>query len=650
MVCSVASQLGAVLQRKKIEEELKQSQFFINQVASSIPNWIYVLDVNEGKYIYSNFYLSKMLGYSEFNTEAENNIFQNALHQDDFKLMTEKIWEVCQAENEQTVENQFRLLDKNGSIKWINSRSTVFKRNENGVVTHILGTANDITARKEAEEKAKESSRFIEKVANISPSVIAVYNVNTQRFDYINEYISNVLGYDKLIILDQGVSFIESLIHPEDKIIVQEKTLDALKLANADKSFHQVVPFEYRIKNKCGEWRWITTYWTVFDRDKDGFVSHVLNISVDVTEQKLTEQNLIKKEELLKEAQDMANLGSWEWDVLQNKIHWSDELYRIFGFKPGEFDLNYENFLDQIHPDDLSYVKNEIEQAFATGKPYTMEHRITTTSGEVKTLLGKGKVLKNKDGDTVKIYGSTLDITELKNTTEQLKKKDEFIGIASHELKTPLTSIKAYVQLLDKYLHDKSDDTSKLYLSKANIFIDKLNQLIVDLLDVSRIQAGKMQFNMDEFNFSELVKESVDNMQHVGNKHKIILEGNTEQKIYGDKQRLEQVFTNIISNAIKYSPEETEVKVDVFKKENEILVAIKDQGIGIPNDKLEKIFERFYRVENLPHKFTGLGIGLYISYEIIRRHNGRAWVESEEGKGSVFYFSLPILNKEENSD
>jgi PAS domain S-box-containing protein len=240
------------------------------------------------------------------------------------------------------------------------------------------------------------------------------------------------------------------------------------------------------------------------------------------------------------------------------------------------------------------------------------------------------------------IIAIILDITERKKLEQR---KDEFIGIASHELKTPLTSIKGYTQILERIIQQMGNEKLQLYLKKTNNYIDRLDSLIGDLLDVSKIQAGKLQMNFNQFDFDSLVKDSIDSIQHLNTHHKIIMKGTVKEKISGDRNRLEQVFTNLLSNAIKYSPKADKVIVDVQRENNHVQVAVQDFGVGIPRNKQDKLFSRFYRVEETAKTFSGLGIGLYISCEIIGRHNGKMWVNSEKGKGSTFYFTLPIKNR-----
>jgi two-component system, sensor histidine kinase and response regulator len=222
------------------------------------------------------------------------------------------------------------------------------------------------------------------------------------------------------------------------------------------------------------------------------------------------------------------------------------------------------------------------------------------------------------------------------------KRKDEFMSIASHELKTPLASVKAYVQLLDRSL--EKDERVKGYLDRTLAQINKLNSLIVDLLDTSRIENGRLKFNESLFNFNKLINESVEMIGHIYPDYKIRVSGESNVLVRGDETRLEQVMLNYMTNAVKYSPDVRELELHSTIQDNLLIVSVKDFGIGIPKDSQADVFRKFYRVEGTARRFQGLGVGLYICFEIIRRHNGKCWLESEVGKGSTFYFSLPIAN------
>jgi two-component system CheB/CheR fusion protein len=291
-----------------------------------------------------------------------------------------------------------------------------------------------------------------------------------------------------------------------------------------------------------------------------------------------------------------------------------------------------------IHPDDYNVTLRAFKKALENGGPFEIENRYLKKDGKYRWHLNRAIPIFY-GGQITMWVGTATDIHEQK-ISEQ--KKDEFLSIASHEMKTPLTTAIAYIQLIEQSLAEK-DGANKLYATKALNSMTRLTQLIAELLDVSKIQHGKLPYCIKELDFNALVDNAIESIHYVSPGYKITKKGNVSKLLLGDKERLTQVLINLLSNAVKYSPHNKDIVVDIKQKKAEVVVSISDKGIGIYKDQLEKIFERYYRVNQQDAiKFQGLGIGLYITYEIIKRHGGKLWVESTYGVGSTFYFSLPL--------
>jgi signal transduction histidine kinase len=219
------------------------------------------------------------------------------------------------------------------------------------------------------------------------------------------------------------------------------------------------------------------------------------------------------------------------------------------------------------------------------------------------------------------------------------ERKDEFIGLASHELKTPLTSITGYLQILSRL---KTDDQSQKFVVKTLHQVKKLTSLVSDLLDVSKIEAGKLQLTIEPFDIRAVLDDAIELIQHTNNNYRISLETDLDKLIInGDPHRIEQVLINLLTNAIKYSPGTNRIELFLNATGGEVKIGVRDYGVGIAANKLKQIFSRFYRIEGANPNISGLGIGLYLSHEIITRHKGRIWAESELGVGSSFWISLP---------
>jgi signal transduction histidine kinase len=257
-----------------------------------------------------------------------------------------------------------------------------------------------------------------------------------------------------------------------------------------------------------------------------------------------------------------------------------------------------------------------------------------------KTMLLNARTLRQGPDKTSLILLAIEDITERKQLEQQ---KDEFISIASHELKTPITSVKAYAQILGQRFRKIGDLKSVELAEKMDLQLDKLTSLIGDLLDVTKIEAGRIQFNESSFDFDELVNSITEDLQATTKKHHIIKELRQPIAVYGDPDRLGQVINNFIANAIKYSPQADKIIIKTRVDKTKVTFTVQDFGLGLSKDDQARVFERFYRVSGSDQNtYPGLGLGLYISSEIIKRHKGRIWVESKKNSGSIFSFSLPV--------
>jgi signal transduction histidine kinase len=226
------------------------------------------------------------------------------------------------------------------------------------------------------------------------------------------------------------------------------------------------------------------------------------------------------------------------------------------------------------------------------------------------------------------------------------KHKDDFIGIATHELKTPLTSIKSFVQILQKH-HEKNTDTkTNFMLEKVSKQIDRMEYMMKSFLSVYTLQTGKLELHKERFSMDELIKDITETLQYSTESHKIIRKQKLNTKVFADRERIGQVLVNLITNAIKYSPNANEIIITTKKTKEHVQISVQDFGIGISKEQQALVFERFFRSNGKKErKIEGLGLGLYIAYEIVKEHNGKMWVDSTLNKGSTFHFTLPLNNK-----
>ena len=498
-------------------------------------------------------------------------------------------------------------------------------------------------------EKLIGNREFWEKISSLTPGLITVYNVNTGIYRYVNNAITIMLGYTGQEILSANIQFVTSLIHPDDI----QKTLEENQLAlkNANEQYpgyddNDTVQFEYRMKHKNGHYLWVHTYAVIFNRDENDQVEEILNITFDITERKnaelIAEQSKIN-EDYFRDLADQSPFMIWKVNEKGLCTYVNKPWCDFTG-------LSFEESLElgwgkAFHPDDAEPEYAKFMSCFNANRPYHSKFRVKTSYGEFRWVLAQSNPLKQGTG----YIGSLTDITDQEQAQQAtkmlMKKKDEFMSIASHELKTPVTSMKAALQIIER-ISGKGPENNQLhaFIEKANKQVDKLSSLIEDLLDVTKIQSGKMELNKSDFAIDELIKECMDQFVFDLLPHRITFKGESTVMINGDKERLRQVLNNLISNAIKYSPGADKIILQKSVTDNYIKISVTDFGIGIPPENMPYIFDRFFRVHESSHKFSGLGLGLFISAQIIERHEGKVGVDSKEKEGSTFWFTLPANN------
>jgi two-component system CheB/CheR fusion protein len=299
-----------------------------------------------------------------------------------------------------------------------------------------------------------------------------------------------------------------------------------------------------------------------------------------------------------------------------------------------------DNWSNVIHPDDLELTRQKFLKSMETGEVFEMENRFRGSDGVYRWHLNRCIPLKDEDGELLLWVGTATDIDDQRKAIE---KKDEFIGIASHELKTPMTTLKGYLQLISNYKKEPVPQQVKSFIGKAEGSISKLQSLVNDLLDVSKIQAGKLHFSQTAISINELITACTENSQFMFPDYNIIWNPGADARVSANAERIEQVFMNLINNAVKYSPLNKDIIVTVEKDSEFVKITITDSGIGLSEEQQERIFERFYRVDDKNFMASGLGMGLFICSEIVKSHQGKMGVVSQIGKGAAFYVMLPLM-------
>jgi two-component system CheB/CheR fusion protein len=372
---------------------------------------------------------------------------------------------------------------------------------------------------------------------------------------------------------------------------------------------------------------------------KEGVEALILLAVQDISHRKHIEEELRANEEkfrlLVQNSSDIITVFNQDGTILYE----SPAIENVLGYKPEERVGRNINMDTIVHPEDLkkkigmlrAAAQNQNENVFG-------EFRLRHKNGSYRTIEAIFRSFLD-DKRINGIIANYRDVTDRKILEQQ---KDEFIGIASHELKTPITSIKAYTQILQDVFQKAKDTKAAEMMEKMNTQVDRLTGLIVDLLDFTRIEGGRLKFREEHYDLNGLIAEIVEDMQRTTKHHKIEKKLGKSITIHGDRDRSGQVLTNLLNNAIKYSPEAKRIIVTSKAEKDTATICVQDFGIGIENTLADKVFDRFFRVtEPMMNTFPGLGLGLYIAAEIVRRQGGNIWVKSAKGKGSTFCYSLP---------
>jgi len=388
----------------------------------------------------------------------------------------------------------------------------------------------------------------------------------------------------------------------------------------------------------------------VVTRNQQNLPIAILEVNRNITRRKQrereTEKDLLRLAAIVADSDDA--IVSKTLDGIINS--WNRSAEKMFGYTAQEA-IGKHIYL--IIPEELRDEENDILRRLRNGEhiDHFETQRMHKDGTRIDVSLSISPI-KNKEGWIIGASKIARDITERKQIQRRFEqRKDEFISMTSHELKTPVTSLKGFAHVLQRRMTRQGDEQGLHYLSRINAQLDKLIKIISDLLDISRMQTGQLVFRNEVFDLDKLIYETVENVQVATTTHQFLVEGSTQACVIGDKDRLSQVFINLFTNAVKYSPKAGKVIVRLSQEQEMVIVSVQDFGIGIDPSYHQKIFERFYQVTDPEERtYPGLGIGLYISRQIIEQHHGQISVQSRKGEGSTFSVALPLYKKESEQE
>jgi PAS domain S-box-containing protein len=436
------------------------------------------------------------------------------------------------------------------------------------------------------------------------------------RYIYLNRLAEELVGRPREELLGKNVwqlfpEVVDTIIYTESLKAVQEK---------------QARQFEvfYPPLNKWFESKIYPTPegLTVFSRD--------------ITERKQAEADLARYAAIVTSSDDAIVSKTLDGIITS----WNPAAERMFGYTAAEA---IGQSITLIIPPELHQEEGDILGKLRRG--VRIQHYETVRMRKDGTKVAVSLSISPVRDSTGTIIGAAKIARDITERLELERRKDEFIAMASHELKTPITTLKGFLQLLRRKLERQGLPEAVPTLTRMEAQVDRLNKLIDELLDVSKIQAGRMDYDEEPVDLAALLRETVELLQASSPTHTLLIRGTHQAWMMGDKDRLSQMVTNLITNAIKYSPQANQVDLSLAASPTTVTLRVQDYGVGIPKAEQKNIFDRFYRVRDRHQAFSGLGLGLSITHEIVKQHGGEITVESEEGKGSIFMVSLPLKKK-----
>jgi PAS domain S-box-containing protein len=504
--------------------------------------------------------------------------------------------------------------------------NSLFSKEERLLLDAVAERLGAITEHRQAEEALKESEEKFSKAFRASPDIITITTLEDGRYIEVNDSFTNFSGYSREEVIGRCAVDVGGWTRPEEHTSVTQMLEKKGRVRNIEVTF----------VTKTGEKRV-----GLFSADliEIGGKPCIIAVVSDITEQK-------QSQEILQTVSHSSPLGIY---IMQDdRLQYANPQFRkITGYSQKE--LLGRELLSLVAIEDSDVVRSSTAFTLQEESPYPCEYRILSKTGQIKWVMQTVSPIRYEGREA--ILGNLMDITERKYLERKVieyeelsKMKSDLLATVSHELRTPLATIKGYSTMILDYYSKLSSNETKNYLKSIDTSTDRLTKLVDNLLDTSRMDAGLLKLEKSPTDICQLIQRVAAEAGLWASQHKIIIKLNNKlPRVNIDVKRIRQVLDNLIENAIKYSPQGTEVLISAKRNRRELLIGVSDQGLGIPAEELTNIFDRMYRIEQrLSSGVDGMGLGLYICQRLVEAHGGRIWAESTVGIGSTIQFTLPL--------